>query len=263
MASRRRPGLFTFPLIAALLAGALVWPAAAQSRLDDILARGVVKVGTTGDYPPFAKRTDDGGYAGLDIDMGEALGAALGVKVEFVPTRWADLTRDLAAGAFDIAMGGVSVTLERQKTAFFSPPYLRDGKTPIARCADKNKFGDLAAIDDPAVTVIVNPGGTNEKFDRAHLKAARIEVWRDNLTLFDKLAAGEADLMITDATETLYQQKLHPGALCAIHPDAPFDFSEKAYLLPRDVAWKAFVDQWLHVADATGALAAIKAKWLQ
>ena len=66
--------------------------------------------------------------------------------------------------------------------------------------------------------------------------------------------------MITDATETLYQQKLHPGALCAIHPDAPFDFSEKAYLLPRDVALKAFVDQWLHIADATGALAALKAK---
>ena len=67
-------------------------------------------------------------------------------------------------------MGGVSVTLERQKTAFFSAPYLRDGKTPIARCADKDKFADLAAIDRPEVTVIVNPGGTNEKFDRAHLR---------------------------------------------------------------------------------------------
>ena len=44
----------------------------------------------------------------------------------------------------------------------------------------------------------------------------------------------------------------------AIHPDAPFDFSEKAYLLPRDVALKAFVDQWLHIAEATGALATSK-----
>ena len=162
-------------------------------------------------------------------------------------------------------MGGVSVTLERQKTAFFSAPYLRDGKTPIARCADKDKFADLAAIDRPEVTVIVNPGGTNEKFDRAHLKAAHIEVSSDNLSIFDKLAKGEADLMITDATETLYQQKLHPGVLCAIHPDAPFDFSEKAYLLPRDVALKAFVDQWLHVSRrdrragrAQGEMAAVR-----
>jgi cyclohexadienyl dehydratase len=261
MPHRRRFAAPLVLLLAALLAFAA--PASAQSRLDDILARGVLKVGTTGDYPPFTVRGADGAYAGLDVDAAEGLGAALGVKVEFVPTRWADLTRDLAAGAFDIAMGGVSVTLERQKTASFSAPYLRDGKTPIARCADKDKFAELSAIDRPDVTVIVNPGGTNEKFDRAHLKAAHIEVSSDNLSIFDRLAKGEADLMITDATETLYQQKLHPGVLCAIHPEAPFDFSEKAYLLPRDVALKAFVDQWLHIADATGALAALKAKWLQ
>jgi cyclohexadienyl dehydratase len=160
-------------------------------------------------------------------------------------------------------MGGVSITLERQKKALFSAPYLRDGKTPIARCADRDKFASLAAIDQPQVTVIVNPGGTNEKFDRAHLQEAKIEVWSDNLTIFRELEKGGADLMITDATETLYQQKLHPGALCAIHPEAPFDFSEKAYLLPRDLALKDFVDQWLHISQATGAFAAIKAKWLE
>jgi len=258
---RRLRSLLSRLLACALIA--LAAPAVAQSRLDDILARGVLRVGTTGDYPPFAARTADGGYAGLDIDAAQSLGAALGVKVEFVATRWADLTRDLDAGAFDIAMGGVSVTLERQRKAYFSAPYLRDGKTPIARCADKDKFATLAAIDRPEVAVIVNPGGTNERFDRAHLKAAHVEVWADNLSIFDQVEKGAADLMITDATETLYQQKLHAGVLCAIHPDAPFDFSEKAYLLPRDEALKQFVDQWLHIGMSTGAFAAIRAKWLE
>jgi cyclohexadienyl dehydratase len=261
MASRFRS--FSPPILVACALAALALPAAAQTRLDDILAHGVLRVGTTGDYPPFTARATDGGYSGLDIDLAQSLGAALGVRVEFVATRWADLTRDLDAGAFDIAMGGVSVTLERQKQAYFSAPYLRDGKTPIARCADKQKFETLAAIDRPDVAVIVNSGGTNEKFDRAHLKAARIEVWSDNLSIFDRLEKGGADLMITDATETLYQQKLHPGSLCAIHPDAPFDFSEKAYLLPRDEALKQFVDQWLHINQASGAFAAVWAKWLQ
>ena len=261
--------LQTYPMLARLLAFvaaaliALAAPAAAQSRLDDILARGVLRVGATGDYPPFATRAADGTYAGLDIDMAQSLGAALGVRVEFVPTHWADLTRDLDAGAFDIAMGGVSITLERQKKASFSSPYLRDGKTPIARCADKQKFETLASIDQPQVTLIVNPGGTNEKFDRANFHSAKIDVWSDNLTIFAQLEKGAADLMITDATETLYQQKLHPGVLCAIHPDAPFDFSDKAYLLPRDAALKDFVDQWLHICQQTGAFAAIKAKWLE
>ena len=259
----RFPSRFPLPRFLACAVLVLAAPASAQTRLDDILAHGVLRVGTTGDYPPFASRAADGAYSGLDIDAAQSLGAALGVRVEFVPTRWGDMTHDLDAGAFDIAMGGVSVTLERQKKAYFSAPYLRDGKTPIARCADKQKFETLAAIDRPEVTVIVNPGGTNEKFDRAHLTAAHIEVWRDNLTIFNQLEKGAADLMITDATETLYQQKRHAGVLCAVHPDAPFDFSEKAYLLPRDEALKQFVDQWLHINAATGAFAAIRAKWLE
>jgi cyclohexadienyl dehydratase len=257
------PSRFALPRILACAVLSLAAPASAQTRLDDILAHGVLRVGTTGDYPPFTARAADGAYSGLDIDAAQSLGAALGVRVEFVPTRWADLTRDIDAGAFDIAMGGVSVTLERQKKAYFSAPYLRDGKTPIARCADKGKYETLAEIDRPEVTVIVNPGGTNEKFDRAHLKAAHIDVWRDNLSIFDQLEKGAADLMITDATETLYQQKRHAGVLCAVHPAAPFDFSEKAYLLPRDDALKQFVDQWLHLSAVTGAFAAIRAKWLE
>ena len=69
--------------------------------------------------------------------------------------------------------------------------------------------------------------------------------------------------MVTDASETLYQQKLHPGALCAIHPDAPFDFAEKAYWLRRDIALKQFVDQWLHIMIETGHLAALRDKWFK
>ncbi len=243
----------------------LVGPAFAQaSRLDEIVAHGVLKVATTGDYRPFtALDKASGVYSGLDIDLARSLGAALGVKVEFVETSWANLAKDFDAGAFDIAMGGVSVTLERAKKGYFSIPYLREGKTPIARCADKDKYQTLADIDKPSVTVIANPGGTNEKFDRAHLHAAQIAIYPDNATIFDQLAVGKADVMITDASETRYQQKLHPGALCAIHPDAPFDFAEKAYWMARDEALKAFVDQWLHMSMENGEFAAATAKWLQ
>ena len=252
-----------FAVLGAFLA--FLSPAFAQtSRLDEIIARGVLKVGTTGDYRPFtALDKASGAYAGLDIDLAQALGAALGVKVEFVPTSWPNLSKDFEAGAFDIAMGGVSITLERAKKGYFSIPYLREGKTPIARCSDTGKYQTLAEIDRPDVTVIANPGGANEKFDRAHLHAAQITIYPDNATIFDQLAAGKADLMITDASETRYQQKLHPGALCAIHPDKPFDFAEKAYWMPRDEPLKAFVDQWLHMSLENGAFAAEIAKWLE
>ncbi|MGO8834150.1 MAG: transporter substrate-binding domain-containing protein [Roseiarcus sp.] len=248
-----------------IVAAALAWAAAAAaqaSRLDEILARGVLRVGTTGDYRPFtAFDKASGGYSGFDIDLARSLGAALGVRVEFEPTSWPSLARDFEAGGFDIAMGGVSVTLDRAKKGFFSAPYMREGKTPIARCADKDKYQTLAQIDRPGVKVIANPGGANERFDRANLHAAQIVVYGDNLTIFDEIAKGEADLMITDASETRFQQKQHAAVLCAIHPDQPFDFAEKAYWMPRDAALKAFVDQWLHLSMENGSFAAIYAKW--
>src|ERR1700761_5597427 len=92
---------------------------AQETRLDDIIKRGTLRVGTTGDYLPFTsldKATQT--YRGFDIDMAEALG----VKVDFVPTTWPNLTKDFESGDFDIAMGGISITLDRQAKGFFATP---------------------------------------------------------------------------------------------------------------------------------------------
>jgi cyclohexadienyl dehydratase len=244
---------------------ALLLPLAAQaqtSRLDEVIAHGSLRVGMPGDYRPFGLRdAATGKIEGFDVDMAESLAASLGVKLEIVPTKWADLLGDLAADKFDIGMGGISINLTRQKAAYFSTPVLRTGKSAIALCKAKTRFPDLAAIDKPGVKVITNPGGTNEKFDRANLKVAQIVVFPTNTGVWDELIAGRADVMITDNVETRLQQKLHPE-LCAIHPDAPFDFGELGYMLPRDATWKAYVDQWLHISGETGEKGRLLAKWV-
>jgi cyclohexadienyl dehydratase len=253
-------------MIGILVAVALVVSGGARaqtpSRLDDIISRGTLKVGLTGDYRPFSYR-DKGAatFEGFDVDMANALGQALGVKVEFVPTSWPTLMRDFEANAFDIAAGGVSITMDRQKKGLFSAPLMREGKTPIARCADVGRFQTLADIDRPDTRIIVNPGGTNERFARANIKQASIAVWPDNVTIFDEIVSGHADLMMTDASETRYQQKLHPGVLCALHPDKPFDFGEKAFWAPYDPALDGFLDQWLHMIRENGTFGAIYARW--
>ena len=234
------------------------------SRLDEIIKRGTLRVGMTGDYRPFTyldKATEK--FSGFDVDMAEQLGKALGVKVEYVQTAWPQLSKDFEADKFDIAMGGVSITLDRQKLGLFSAPIMREGKTPIARCADTTKFDTLEKIDQSGIRVIVNPGGTNERFARANIKNAEITIHGDNVTIFDEIAKGNADLMITDASETRYQQKLHRGVLCAVHPDKPFNFAEKAYWLQRDSALKDFVDQWLHIAMEDGSFEKVYAAWFE
>ena len=245
-----------------IMASASAQQGASASRLDDIIKRGTLRVGTTGDYLPFTYLDKTvSAFRGFDVDMAEALGKALGVKIEYVQTAWPQLMKDFEADNFDIAMGGVSITLDRQKKGMFSTPIMREGKTPIARCTDTDKFDTLAGIDQPGTRVITNPGGTNERFARANVKNAEIKVYNDNVTIFDEIAKGNADLMMTDSSETRYQQKLHPGVLCAVHPDHPFDFAEKAYWLQRDAAFKAFVDQWLHIMMEDGSFGRIYANW--
>ena len=236
--------------------------AAAPSRLDEILARGTLRICTTGDYKPYSFLRPDGQFEGIDIDAAQNLAQSMNVKAEFIKTSWSNLMNDFVAKC-DIAVGGVSTSLERQKRAFFTEPYMVDGKTPIVRCADVDKYQTLAQIDQPGVKVIANPGGTNERFDRAHFHRAEIAVYGDNLTIFDEIAKGDADLMITDASETRFQQKLHANVLCAIHSDKPFDFAEKAYWMAPDPALKAFVDQWLHLSMENGSFAAIYSKWFE
>ncbi len=232
------------------------------SRLDEIIARGTLRACTTGDYKPYSYYKADGQFEGIDIDMTQSLAKSLGVKAEFVKTTWPNLMTDFIARC-DIGVGGVSTTLDRQKQAFFTKPYQVDGKTPIVRCDDVNKYQSVEQIDQPTTRVIVNPGGTNERFAKQYFPHAKLTVYPDNVTVFKQIVAGNADVMVTDASETLLQQKLNPG-LCSVHPDKPFQFGEKAWLVPRgDVVFQQYVDQWLHLARASGEYDAIWQKWVK
>ncbi|MFE6689232.1 transporter substrate-binding domain-containing protein [Streptomyces sp. NPDC057743] len=232
--------------------------------LDAVPRRGVLRVCTTGDYRPFSYRDPaTGQYRGVDIDMARDLAKSLDATARYTPTTWGGLVGDLTSGRCDIAMGGVSITLARARSVYFSEPTRTDGKTPIVRCADQDSYRTLDQIDRPGTRVVVNPGGTNEQFARAHLKRATLIVHPDNTTIFDEIIAGRADVMMTDASETRYQAKIHPQ-LCAVHPDKPFTFSEKGYALPRgDDQFKAYVDQWVHLATHDGTYRKYEDAWMK
>lgn len=224
-----------------------------HSLLDEILMRGTLRVGTTGDYAPFSTKTETG-YGGIDISLAEDLAKTLGVEIKFVETSWPTLMDDFNADKFDIGMSGISRTLERAKRAYFSAPYHKGGKTPIARCKDIEKFDTLAEIDEPTVRVVVNPGGTNEKYTRGNIEEAQIEIIDDNTKVFAEIAENRADVMITDAIEVAFQSA-RDERLCGTMGDQTLTVSEKGFLLPRDEVWRSYVDAWLHTKKQNGSLA--------
>jgi cyclohexadienyl dehydratase len=231
------------------------------SHLDAIIERGELAVCTTGDYKPYTFLRSDGQYEGIDIELAQSLAQSLGVKVKWVPTTWKTLMPDMLAGKCDIGAGGISVTLERQKKAFFSSTLDIDGKVPLVRCEDQARYQTVEQINQSSVRVIEPQGGTNEAFVHAYLPNANL-AFHDNKTIFQTLLDKQADVMITDASEALYQQKRMPG-LCTVNPTNYMQYGEKAYLLPRDdVAWKSYVDQWLKLSKATGAYQKVVAEWL-
>jgi cyclohexadienyl dehydratase len=249
--------------LAACVAILLPMTAHAQdSHLDRVQKSGVLRVCTPGDYKPFSFAKADGTFEGIDIDFANAIAKGLGARAEIVKTSWPKLMDDFVDKC-DLGVGGISVSLDRQKRAFFTDPYMVNGKAPITKCENVGKFQTIADIDKPGVTVIENPGGSNEKFARANFKQAKIVIFNDNTVIFDEILKGNADLMISESVETKVQSKLRPG-LCAVNPDKPLQYGEMAYLLPRgDVAFKAWVDQWLHLAKATGDYDRTLATWIK
>ena len=249
----------TFCGLLALCGSALAEPA--PSQLDRILEQGELRVCTTGDYKPYTYKAESGEYEGIDIDMARSLATSLGVKVQWIQTTWKTLMPDMLAGKCDVGMGGISVTLERQKKAYFSNTLDVDGKIPLVRCADVSKYQTIEQINQPNVRLVEPAGGTNEAFVHAFLPKAQLAL-HDNVTIFQQLLDNKADVMITDASEALYQQKLKPG-LCAVNPKQFMQYGEKAYLLPRDdMTWKLYVDQWLHLAKVTGNYQKVLGQWI-
>ena len=228
--------------------------------LQRIASSGVLRVGTTGDYAPFSLEAN-GTLNGSDIDLAQKLAGQLHARPVFVHTTWASMLDDLGHDAFDLSMGGVSITPAREAQGAFSVPYASGGKTILARCADARKFhGGLASVDRPKVRVIVNPGGTNEQYVRSNVHHAQILVFPDNRTIFEELRAGHADVMITDDVEAELQSHNHPG-LCRAFPGT-LTHADKAILMPRDPELVKAVNDWLTPAIAAGEPARVLASYL-
>ena len=233
----------------------------ASSRLERVLQKGSLNVCTTGDYKPYTFLKENGEYEGIDIAMAESLAASLDVKVNWVPVTWKSLPDEMSAGHCDIAMGGISVTLKRQQKAWFANVLDQDGKIPLVRCENVRQYQTVEQLNRASVRLIEPAGGTNEAFVHSHLPKGTLTL-SDNVTIFQKLVDKKADVMITDASEALFQQKHYPK-LCAVNPKKPLQYGEKAYMLPRDdVSWKMYVDQWLHLSKATGEYQKIVSQWL-
>lgn len=203
-------------------------------KVAEILGRGTIIFGTTGDYRPLSFCEPDGTYWGFGIDVANEIARRLGVDIEFKKTSWPTLTADVLTEPqiFDLAIGGITITNTRQETMLMSDGYLANGKTILCRASEANRYMSLADIDQPEVTVMVNPGGLNEKFAKENLIRANIVVHQKNEEIPTLVAEGAADVMITEITEAPYYVQTDTR-LAAPLLNTPFTHGEIGVLMRK------------------------------
>ncbi len=232
--------IFWLLLIALNLCGSTLLVACSNNdnpvdgKVAEIVERGTLLVGTTGDYRPLSFREADGTYWGFGIEVAREIANSLGVKTAFVPTSWPTLTADVLAEpqAFDFAIGGITITDARLETMLMSEGYLANGKTILCRKEEAGRYQSLTDIDKPEVRVMVNPGGLNEKFANANLTHATIIVHQKNEEIPTLVAEGKADVMITEITEAPYYVQ-SDTRLAAPLLDKPFTHGEIGVLMRK------------------------------
>lgn len=235
----------------------------AGPRLDRIMQDKVLRVGTPGDYRPFAMKTD-AGYEGHDIDVIEAMARQLGVKIEYVQTSWPNLMPDLQADKYDIAVGGITRNVARISRAEMLPGYAPFGKVALVRKDDASKYRSVEDLNQPSVRVIKNPGGTNEIFVLENLKGAQISTHEKNAEIPALIAEGKGDVMITETYEALHYSKVD-SRLAALFVDKPLTpKSYLGFLLPADDADYVRVMQFAwNLLDERDVLDEARSRWLK
>ena len=233
----------------------------ADSALNKILSTGVLKAGTTGDFPPFSKRdTATNEYEGFDIDVLKELAKDMDVEIEFVPTDWKTIVNGVVAGKYHIT-GSASIKASRMKAAGFSESYLSVNFKPFTTNDKLSKFKGWDSINKKGVKVATTLGTAMEPLVKGWFPNAEIKSVEAPARGYQEVLAGRADVFVTSNLEgsTL---KAKYSNIKEVSIDAPRSPTPLAMLLPQnDQVWINFVNHWIKIKIAKGFFKKTAQKW--
>lgn len=182
--------------VAALSAAAS--PAVAQSVLDDIKARGELRVAGVL-YRPLISQRPSGEYVGMDVEVMKEMAKDLGVKLNVVNAEWATAVAGIESKKWDI-VPALCITDKRKEVVDFSESYITIGAT-LATAADNPKdLSTLEAFDKPDVVFAVPGGSWSEKVAKEVAPHATHKAFGQSTSadLIQEVVAGRADAVVLD-----------------------------------------------------------------
>lgn len=258
--------LLPFGLI--LLAGSLLAaaPAAAarggEAMVEQVLRRGALRVGMS-TFVPWAMQDRAGNFIGFEIDVATRLAKDMGVKAEFVPTKWSGIIPALLTGKFDLIAGGMGIRPERNLKVNFSIPYDHTGMSLVADKKLAAGFTRIEDFDRPAVTIAVRTGTTAAAAAQRELPKARLRLFDDEAQAIQELLLGRVHAVVASAPLPAFQALANPDRLFLPLKE---DFTrEPIGFAIRKGDWDSlnFLDSWIRVVTAEGWLKARKHHWFE
>jgi polar amino acid transport system substrate-binding protein len=167
----------------------------AESAIEQIAKRGVIKVGMDV-FVPWAMKDKKGELIGFEIDIAKKLAEDMGVKVEFVPTKWSGIIPALITGKFDVLIGGMTITTQRNLKINFTRPYYY---TEQGLMAHKQKAAGFKVSDfnSPDVTIAARLGSTAAIATKQKFPKAKIRLFDDEPSAVQELRNGNVHAMVS------------------------------------------------------------------
>lgn len=164
-------------------------------------------------YEPFYSRSADGEWTGWEIEIGNALCAAMEEDCVWVPIAWDGIIPALTAKKIDAIFGSMSITDERKKTINFSDKYYN---TPAALIAPKNL--EVNSTDDlQGKKIGVQVSSTHSNYVEKYLsEGTDVKIYQDFNEHNQDLFAGRVDAVVADSLALAPFLESAEGACCEI-----------------------------------------------
>jgi polar amino acid transport system substrate-binding protein len=233
-------------LMAAMPAGAQE----KQSKLDEVLARGHLVLGTGSTNAPWHFKSADDKLQGFDVDMGRIVAKALfgdPDKIEYVNQSSDARIPNITTDKVDLTCQFMTVTGERAQQIAFTIPYYREGVGLMLK--GDSKYADYAALKGAGsgVTISVLQNVYAEDMVHAALPEAKVDQYDSVDLIYQALNSGRADAAATDQSSLQWLIVTTPGK----YQDAGYGWNPQSYscaVKRGDQDWLNFVNTALHEA---------------
>lgn len=188
--------------------------ASTSNKLQTVLDRGYLIVGTGSTNPPWHFINKDGGLVGFDIAISRIIANGLfgdPSKVKFVDQSDASRIPNLTTGKVDITCQFMTVTAERANVVAFTIPYYREGVgLLLMKDGSYDNYKELkAAGSDVTVSVLQNVYA--EKMVHVALPKAQVQQYKSPNLMYQALASGRANAAATDMSSLSWYMAQNPG----------------------------------------------------